>query len=150
MAFSPCRLCNTMIVRSCYNSTRMRLVHSLCLVFTSVLLLTGFSAQPNRALVVDFVRHLDLPGQPRESVYGVLYYQSPQSALIEVTKPVHQWMVFKRQELLLYYPEENKGFRITSQMNPLTLPFVTAFVAASQENYGMVDLGFKIGSVQSN
>jgi outer membrane lipoprotein-sorting protein len=103
----------------------------------------GFlSAQELKDLVVDFERTEQSRGTT-ESVKGTIYYQPPDRIMIHVTDPVDQWMDFESNALVIYYPVEQKAFRILAQY-PFALPFFQAFVGVVKEDFGLAELGFTL------
>ena len=95
-------------------------------------------------LQVDFTRSIVQNGI-EEKTGGKIYYLSSNRTLVEVTTPLHQWMILEGNSLYIYYPESRDGFKIKSA-SPTSLPFFQAFMAVVQENHGLTDAGFTLES----
>lgn len=78
-----------------------------------------------------------------ETVKGLIFYQPPDDILLHVTEPVNQWIRFRDQSLLIYYPEHKQAFRILGNA-PFTLLFFQAFVGVMQEGLGLTEMGFTL------
>lgn len=125
----------------------LRIVPIVLMLPLMLALMAGGST--DKGLMVDFSRTVENPGEAKELVAGSLYYQAPQTMMLEVKQPVHQWLFFKRQQLDIYYPEEKRAFHIMSETNPLNLPFATAFVGNSRENFGFPEMGFTVSRTET-
>lgn len=94
--------------------------------------------------VADFQRECsDGPGTERIS--GIVYYQGPEKVLVQVQRPVNQIMVVTGNRLIIYYPDDNRAFRITSR-GPVSLPFAQIFTSIAKEDYGLSDLGYVLAN----
>ena len=78
-----------------------------------------------------------------EAVKGFIYYQAPKKIVLKVIEPVKQWMVFEGKTMLIYYPNEHRAFRFTSE-NPFAVPFFQAFTGAVREDFGLSEAGFTL------
>ncbi len=79
-----------------------------------------------------------------DSVQGEFYYLGGSNMFIEVHEPIHQIMTFTKKAMTLYYPESKQAFRFKSS-NPMILPLVPGLKTAIQADYGLTDMGFKLG-----
>lgn len=82
-------------------------------------------------------------GHSKELVKGAMYFQAPEKVVLTVSEPVNQVMVVTPNAMTIYYPDEKKGFHITSK-NPIPPPFIQGILAALKEDYGLVELGFEL------
>lgn len=114
-------------------------IHFLSLVFLMLFNSVSFS-QVLQTLIVKFKRQYREKNVV-EIVKGDIYYQAPTNLILKVTDPIHQWMIFEGNEMIIYYPDENRGFQIISQ-NPISLPFFQVFVGVAREDYGLTDVGY--------
>jgi hypothetical protein len=96
--------------------------------------LTTFIAEFERTTIED--------GTP-EITKGNIYYQERGKITLEVNFPLNQIMVIDDKLMLIYYPHENKGFRIKSKflMPP---PFVNVIPSFVKPDSGLSELGFKL------
>lgn len=80
-----------------------------------------------------------------EVVKGNIYYQSQPSerTILKITEPITQWMVIEEKVMLIYYPNEQKAFRFTSE-NPFSLPFFQAFIGVVKDDFGLSEAGFTL------
>lgn len=95
-----------------------------------------------RSMSVEFTQ-ITIKGASREAVKGNIYYQAPKRVVLKVTEPVYQWMVLERNTMLIYYPNEQKAFRFSSE-NPFSLPFFQAFVGVLKDDFGLSEAGFTL------
>ena len=82
-------------------------------------------------------------GKIVEIARGTLFYQKGGKVTLEVTFPLNQIMVIDDKLMLIYYPDENKGFRIESTI-PFSLPFLNAVLAPFKPLWGLSKLGLKL------
>jgi len=80
----------------------------------------------------------------REIVKGKIYYQFPSKTVIKVIEPINQQMIVKEKEMIIYYPENQKAFRITSSLYPFSMPFFQAFIGVVKEDYGLTEMGYTL------
>jgi len=73
----------------------------------------------------------------------MLYYQAPDKALVRVQYPINQIMMLTANQLIIYYPDSNKAFRIRSTKT-ISLPFAQIFGSVAKEDYGLSDLGYQL------
>jgi outer membrane lipoprotein-sorting protein len=113
-------------------------------LFFAALILLGsigiVGAGSVQSLIIDFHRELIEAGN-REEAAGTIYFCSPQDLTVIVREPLTQWMVFGKKKLEIYYPDEEKAFRFTSEY-PFQLSFFQAFVGVLNKDYGLSDLGY--------
>jgi len=96
-----------------------------------------------QTLSLDFQRVTGETGKPKEVIAGHLYFQRPFWMYVDVSSPVHQIMLSEKRQLLIYYPEEKKAFRIrTEKDNPPI--FVQGLLTSLQEDYGLEKMGYKL------
>ena len=99
----------------------------------------GF-CQTVETLIVDFTKKTTFR-QEEELIRGTLYFQAPEDVIIKVVEPAEQWNIFQGQDLLIYYPSEQKAFRFISR-NRLMVPFAQSFIGLLREDFGLSDAGF--------
>ena len=95
-----------------------------------------------KEVTVEFKREHRI-GDSIEVTEGNIYYQTPNKIILQVKKPIHQWIVIEETQMVLYYPNENKGFKIKSKI-PFFLPFFQMFIGSFKENYGLSEIGYTI------
>ncbi len=106
----------------------------------SVLLAVSAGLQ---TLSLDFQRIMEETGKPRDVVSGHLYFRQPFWMYVDVSSPVQQIMLSQRHQLLIYYPDQKKAFRIrTKKDNPPI--FVQGLLASLKEDYGLEELGYTL------
>ncbi|MFC1475678.1 outer membrane lipoprotein carrier protein LolA [Candidatus Zixiibacteriota bacterium] len=100
------------------------------------------SAQTPGTVKVEFERVV-VTESAVDSTRGTIYFRAPARTVVTVTYPVNQWMVFDRAAMLIYYPDESRAFRFTSD-NPFTLPFFQAFLALAKDDLSLLESGFTL------
>ncbi len=100
------------------------------------------SAQTPESVIVAFERAV-VTGSAVDTTRGTIYFRAPARTVVTVTYPVHQWMSFDPAAMIIYYPEENRAFRFTSD-NPFTLPFFQAFLALAKDDISLLESGFTL------
>jgi outer membrane lipoprotein-sorting protein len=105
-----------------------------------LLLTASISAKTEQTLIVDFDREL-LETDNKEQASGTIYCLPPNRITVIVDKPINQWMIFSEKKLEIYYPDEQKAFRFTSEY-PFQLSFFQAFLRVLYEDYRLGDLGY--------
>lgn len=93
-----------------------------------------------RSLAVNFSREF-AEYDSKEEATGTIYYLPPHKLTVVVEEPIDQWMIFDRQKLEIYYPDERKALRFTSSQ-PFQLSFFQAFLGVLDEDYGLGDIGY--------
>jgi len=78
-----------------------------------------------------------------EIVRGISYYKAPQRLFIEVQYPLKQIMIVDKDILTIYYPVDNKAFRIKSK-GPIPMPFIQAILSAMKDDYGLSEVGYNL------
>jgi outer membrane lipoprotein-sorting protein len=105
-----------------------------------LLLTTSIHAEAMQTLIIDFDRQL-VEIDNREQASGTIYYLPPHKLTVVVDEPIHQWMLFGKKRLEIYYPDEQKAFRFNSAY-PFQLSFFEAFIGVLSKDYGLSDLGY--------
>lgn len=98
--------------------------------------------QTIKTIIVDFIRKVK-ENKSEEIVKGCIYYQAPAKIVVEVYEPVNQWMFFEGNILFIYYPKEQKAFRIRSK-NPFVLSFFQSFIGVVKNDLGFYEIGFSL------
>lgn len=101
-------------------------------------------AQVLSSFGADFTRSVTADSLVEQSS-GKLRIQFPDDVMVFVSSPVKQWLHYSREQLLIYYPEEEKLFRL-DRPSTQAPPFISAVMAAIREDFGLSELGFTIGS----
>lgn len=101
-------------------------------------------AQTVKSISVEFTQTITKKAS-NEVVKGNIYYQSQPSerTILKITEPITQWMVIEDKVMLIYYPNEQKAFRFTSE-NPFSLPFFQTFIGVVKDDFGLSEAGFKL------
>lgn len=111
---------------------------AVCIMLSSV----SLSAQALQSVDLFFTRTVEKPTSSDRSE-GEIYYQADGSLYLKVDEPVNQWMVWSKDNLLVYYPEKNNGYRYLN-VRSKNLPFFDAFISHYKEDFGLSDLGFTL------
>jgi outer membrane lipoprotein-sorting protein len=80
-----------------------------------------------------------------DSTTGDFYFLAPDRMLIKVTFPLCQFLFIEKTVTSIYYPDDNRAFRLESEKPPL-LPIVPGLLAALRSDNGIAEFGFKIKS----
>lgn len=78
-----------------------------------------------------------------EAVKGAIFYQKGGRLTLEVNFPLNQIMLIDGKSMLIYYPDENKGFRIESRF-PFSLPLIGPVLLSLNHPSELSKLGFKL------
>jgi len=78
---------------------------------------------------------------------GRIYYIPPAQTVVKIETPIRQWIVYKKNEMLIYNPDENKAFRIIFEY-PVSLPFFQAFIGVLKEDFGLSELGYTLSKYE--
>lgn len=78
-----------------------------------------------------------------EIVKGIAYYQAPLKVFIEVNEPVKQIMVVDGEVMLIYYPVEQKAFRIKAK-GLIPMPFIQNILSIMKDDYGLTETGYTL------
>lgn len=74
---------------------------------------------------------------------GEFFYEGPKKMTIKVSEPVNQLMFIFGNIMTIYYPGENRAFRISAK-HPIALPFAQLFAGALNEDYGLGEMGYTL------
>lgn len=80
------------------------------------------------AFTADFERQVIERDSP-ETTSGIVYCQNSSKVTVEVTDPIKQTMTVEGKVMNIYYPQEQKAFRIKSE-NEFPLPVVQGIITA--------------------
>lgn len=78
-----------------------------------------------------------------EITSGKIYFISPASMYIITKEPENQWMKIDSNQMVIYYPDSKKVFKINAQNN-FELPFLPTFLLTLRKDYGLSELGFNV------
>ncbi len=107
------------------------------------LLTSVLHAAPLKTLSLDFTRELT-ENRKTERTVGTLHYDAKAArVVVEVTKPIKQIMVVKKNVLEIYYPSEQQAFRFISEAR-IPLPFIEAILQTTQPEYGLTAVGYAL------
>jgi len=84
-----------------------------------------------------------LQNNTTEIIKGIAYYQYPHRVFLEVQQPIKQIMIVEKGLLTIYYPQDNKAFRIKSK-GPIPMPFIQAILSAMKDDYGLTEMGYTL------
>jgi len=112
------------------------------IIFLSIVLY----ATPFKTITVGFtreIRHKNLI----EIVKGNMYYEFAGKLMLKINDPVKQWMIFNddKEDLIVYYPDKKKAFKIKSE-NPISVPLFQSFIVFISEDFGLSEVGYKMTS----
>lgn len=79
----------------------------------------------------------------KECLKGQLFYKAPSRIIVRIKNPVNQWIIYEKNEMTIYYPDENRAFHFISQF-PLSLPFFQPLINVTKEDFGLSDLGYTL------
>lgn len=102
-----------------------------------------------KTISVEFTREYS-EDNTKEIIKGKIHYQSPSKTVIKIMDPINQWMILEDKEMLIYYPDDKKAFRIISSQNPFSMPFFQAFIGVVKEDYGLTELGYTMANYETN
>ncbi|MCP4584241.1 MAG: hypothetical protein GY839_21725 [candidate division Zixibacteria bacterium] len=108
------------------------------------LLIGNTSAQILNSIEVEFSRTIRTSSTEQVSS-GMVFFHQPDDLKMLVTDPIKQWMVFKDNQLEIYYPDDKRAFRITT-LYPTGLPFFEAFAGVIKEDFGLSGMGYTTDS----
>ena len=112
---------------------------SIFFVFTLFLTLSS-SAQG--AISGKFEREVE-NSHSNEITKGEFFYEGPKKMTLKVSEPVNQFMFITENIMTIYYPAENRAFRISAK-EPMALPFAQFFMVAVKEDYGLEEMGYTL------
>jgi len=78
-----------------------------------------------------------------ETTSGRVYYQAPSKVTVEVNNPIKQMIVVDGKVMNIYYPQEEKVFRIKSKIDS-PLPLVQGILAALKSADGLAEMGYTL------
>ncbi len=107
----------------------------------SILFIALISRSPD-TIVLNFERKV-VQSNSSETIKGVAYYKSNR-LFIEVKEPIRQIMIIEKNILNIYYPKDNKAFRIKSK-KPFAMPFINSIMTIMREDYGLTEFGLSSG-----
>jgi len=102
-----------------------------------------------KTISVEFTREYS-ESNTKEIIKGKIYYRAPSKTVIKIENPIVQWMILEGKEMIIYYPDDKKAFRIISTWNPFSMPFFQAFVGVVKEDYGLTELGYTLANYETN
>lgn len=111
--------------------------------FLFALLTCHFSyAQSFSTFAADFTK-TSRDSSGTTEISGKIYFKLPDSALIFVENPLKQWLKYSNNDLIIYYPEEDKAYKLVNE-NPAAVPLISSFISVIKEDFGLSDLGFSM------
>lgn len=93
-----------------------------------------------KTVSVEFERELT-KNEKVEKNEGRLYYQGSGMTVVRIKEPVDQWVIYEKNDMTIFYPEEKRAFRIMFKF-PVSVPFFQALIGVTQEDFGLIDLGY--------
>ena len=129
---------------SAHATRRRRLLTSgVCIVGVFLLFSQVGQGAVLETFQADFARESS-SGVKGEILRGrVSFEASAGRLLVEVSGPVHQWMVLQGKETLLYYPEQQQAFRMISKTDT-SMPFFKVIWSCFKEDFDLARQGFKM------
>ncbi|MFH1052556.1 MAG: hypothetical protein V1779_16680 [bacterium] len=122
------------------------------LLFFSVLTFKVFSESnqfvPFQTFSADFQRETIENGELLFTT-GKIFFYKPYNVFIDVSEPLNQKMLIDSNLMLIYYPDENKGLKISSQ-EPLALPILSPFFSSTKSDFGLSIIGYSIKDYSMN
>ncbi|TES92057.1 MAG: hypothetical protein E3J87_06280 [Candidatus Cloacimonadota bacterium] len=101
-----------------------------------------------KSIQIDFEKH-SREKDRQEIIKGTVYFQASGKIVVFVREPVNQWMIYRKDELIIYYPVEKRGFCFTTRFPPYP-SFFQAFLGAVKEDYGLTDIGYTLSNHEIN
>jgi hypothetical protein len=120
-----------------------RRVSSLLLVIATVSATCLLGGDLLAGMCADFELVIDRYGRTDRST-GMAFFDLDSTLNLRVESPLNQWMVFRKDTLVIYYPETQSGFRIPSIQGDVALPAFQLLVNATKEDVGLVALGYEL------
>lgn len=88
----------------------------------------------------DFVKELKQGARETEVISGQFYYAPDGVLLFYILEPIQQVFTYNKDTLILFYPNQNLGFKIKIFNPVFTLPSNTPFI--QKEKLNLAQLGF--------
>ena len=95
--------------------------------------------QAFKTVSIDFTRTIEKENE-HEIVTGKLFSDGIKQTVI-ISKPLNQWMILKKNNVLIYYPDTRRAIRLKSKTNT-SLGFFQAFIGVTKEDYGLSEMGY--------
>ena len=77
-----------------------------------------------------------------DSTAGDVYY-TPDKIILNVKKPITQWIEVFQNETRLYYPDQHKGICLKSKQESF-VNFINTFLASVREDYNLTNQNFSL------
>lgn len=117
-------------------------MHVIALILLLVLNPVTLKYQAPDTLSLEFERKV-VQSDATEVTKGTAYYQAPKRVFIEVQDPISQIMLIDGRIMLIYYPVEQKAFRIEAK-GPIPMPFVQSILSVMKDDYGLTEMGYTL------
>lgn len=92
-------------------------------------------------LSLDFTR-LIYKDKRNEKISGKIFY-SDSATLVKITLPINQWLLYQKNGITIYYPDEKSAMKISSSSPPF-LPFFHSILGLVDENVNLDILHYTI------
>jgi hypothetical protein len=89
----------------------------------------------------EFNRTTDRYGKS-DSSHGEVFY-TPGRIILKVAKPILQWIDIRQNETMLFYPDDKKCLRLSSQQGNF-VNFINTFLAAVYDDYNLTKQGYTL------
>jgi len=101
-----------------------------------------------KTVSIEFERELTKNKKIEKNV-GRVFCQDTITTIVRMKDPVNQWVLYEKNKITIYYPEEKRAFRIMFKF-PFSDPFYQALVSVTQEDFGLIDLGYTMSRYERN
>jgi len=91
----------------------------------------------------------EIKKQAKILIEGAITFCSPNTALIITSFPYHQHMFIDGNVLLIHQDSSETASQITAAV-PHAIPYLSEFILAAREDFGLSSLGYKVIDVQQN
>ena len=114
----------------------------IAIIFVAFLTVTHASEPTIHTIASSFVRSVSGSGTG-EVIKGTLYFQAPNTIIFKVTDPISQWMIYKGDSLLIYYPKEKIALRMKNQILTFA-PIFQVMAGAIPDDLGLPKAGYTL------
>jgi hypothetical protein len=111
-------------------------------ILVSVIMCSPLYAQLPQTIQIDFAKKT-CEQKREETTVGTFYFQTPHTLFTVINKPINQWLIYKDNNIVIYYPDDKKALVFYGR-SPAIMPSFQAFLGAMKEDYGLSDMGYTL------
>ncbi len=79
----------------------------------------------------------------KEVTRGSIYYHAKSRTIMEIDFPIHQILIFTKNDLQIYYPEKKKAIILKSKSS-FPVPFLYNFLGVLKKDFGLSNIGYSL------